>query len=271
MVLLNSRRVRVNARRCLCRIECVSIRSRGGIGARVGRRTCGCHTCGLNGKLEVMSSFLQWLNSANGTSIIVAFLTLIGAFGTTLITNHKADQRRIADQIAEDKRRRSERAAQLILEEKARERREVSQCVREINEAAEEAIGVVKNSVSALLGNSGHGGSTALLEAKAFQAQARAEFYLRAISATDRLRLEVNQPDVRSRAEELSRFLHDESNRFSFRFGSDFEALLGAVSDEPIISGDLKKRIAALIDSAFEHLHMPLPNDENQGESNQGQ
>ncbi|WP_288863489.1 hypothetical protein [uncultured Corynebacterium sp.] len=217
-----------------------------------------------------MSSFLQWLTSANGTSIIVAVLTLIGAFGTTLITNRKADQRRIADQIAEDKRRRSERAAQLVLEETARERREVSQCVREINEAAEEAIGIVKKSVSALLSNSGSGDSNVLLEAKVLQAQARAEFYLRAISATDRLRLELNQPVVRSRAEELSRFLHDESNRFRFRYGSDFEALLGAVSDEPIISGDLKKSITALIDSAFEHLHMSLPNGENKRESNRG-
>jgi len=75
---------------------------------------------------------------------------------------------------------------------------------------------------------------------------------------------------VRSRAEELSRFLHDESNRFRFRYGSDFEALLGAVSDEPIISGDLKKSITALIDSAFEHLHMSLPNGENKRESNRG-
>lgn len=85
-----------------------------------------------------MSSFLQWANSTNGTSLIIAVLALIGAFETTILSSYKADQRRLADQIAEDTRGRNERTAQLLLEEAARERREVSQCIGEINDAAEE-------------------------------------------------------------------------------------------------------------------------------------
>lgn len=203
-----------------------------------------------------MSSFLQWLNSTNGTSLIVALLALIGAFGTTILSTYKADQRRLADQIAEDARRRSERTAQLLLEESARERREVSQCVGEINEAAEEALRITKDLLTAYIEKSGNGDSTALLEARVSQAQARAEFYQRAKNATVRLRLELSHPEVRDRAEELERTLIEESNRFTELYASSLETLLDVVSKEPIMSPDLNSRITALIESAFEHLHL---------------
>lgn len=203
-----------------------------------------------------MTNFLQWLNSANGTSLIVAILALIGAFGTTILSNFKADQRRLADQIAEDTRRRSERNAQLVLEEAARERREVSQCVREINEAAEEAVRITKDLVTAYLEKSKNGETTALLEARVFQAQARAEFYLRATNAINRLRLELSQPDVRHKAEAVARTLSYESNRFNELHTSDLNSLLDVVSNEPIMSADLKSSITNLIDSAFDHLHV---------------
>lgn len=203
-----------------------------------------------------MSNFLQWLNSPNGTSLIVALLALFGAFGTTILSNHKADQRRLADQVAEDTRRRSERNAQLILEETARERREVSQCVGEIYEAAEVAVRVTKDLVTAYLEDSKSGEGPALLKARAFQAQARAEFYLRATNATNRLRLELSQPDVRRSAEELARTLHYESNRFSELHTSGLNELLDVVSNEPIMSADLKSNMADLLDTAFEHLHL---------------
>ena len=203
-----------------------------------------------------MSNFLQWLNSSNGTSLIVALLALFGAFGTTILSNYKADQRRLADQIAEDRRRRSERDAQLVLEETARERREVSQCVEEINKAAEEAARVTKDLVRVYLEKSLSGESAALLEARVFQAQARAEFYLRATNATYRLRLELSQPDVRHSAEELARTLNYESNRFNELHTSHLNALLDVVSNEPIMSADLKSNIADLLDTAFEHLHL---------------
>lgn len=205
-----------------------------------------------------MSSFLQWVNSTNGTSLIVAVLALIGAFGTTILSSYKADQRRLADQIAEDTRRRNERTAQLLLEEAARERREVSQCIGEINDAAEDALRITKDIVTAYMERSKQGDETALLEARVFQAQARAEFYQRAINATVKLRLELSHPDVRSRAEDLERALHEESNRFTELHATDLNTLLDAVSKEPIVSAGLKQKITALVDSAFEHLHLPL-------------
>lgn len=203
-----------------------------------------------------MSAFLQWLNGANATSLIVALIALFGTFATTVWTNQKADERRREDQVAEDKRRREERWEELLQAEVVRQRGEVSKCVSSIRCSAEETFRSSRESIATYTGRISSGDPIASLEAKAIQGQRRSEFYISAINATERLRLELVHPQVRQCAAELSRILYKESNELGKLHDTDIDEWLNSAVTQLYLSKEVNQAIVELVHSAYEHLHL---------------
>lgn len=203
-----------------------------------------------------MSAFLQWLNGPSATSLIVALIALFGSIATTVWANKKADERRREDQVAEDKRRREERREELLRTEVVRQRGEVSKCVSSIRSSAEETFRSSRESIATYAGRIASGDPIASLEAKAVQGQHKSEFYLSAINATERLRLELVHPHVRQCAAELSRILHDESNELGRLHDADIHEWLDSAASRLYLSEEVNQAIVELVHSAFEHLHL---------------
>ena len=162
-----------------------------------------------------MQQVINALGAANITSLAVALIALVGVLISTCWSNWAADKRRRQDQEDEDRRRREEREFERLNAEVVRQREEVSKCVSAIRSSAEAEFRRFREIISAFRERVSSGDPTAEIEAKAIKAQERTEFYLSAINATERLRLELVHPAVRQKASELAQILLDESNEFA--------------------------------------------------------
>lgn len=203
-----------------------------------------------------MQQVMDVLGATNFTSLAVALIALVGVLISTCWTNWASDRRRRQDQEDEDRRRREEREFEFLNAEVVRQREEVSRCVSAIRSSAEADFRSFSEMISDFSGRVSTGDPIAELEAKAIKAQERTEFYLSAINATERLRLELVHPEVRQKASELARILIDESNSLARLHQTNINDWLDFPASNPYLSGDVNKAITALVHSAFENLHL---------------
>ena len=140
-----------------------------------------------------MHAFFSWLTSQSGVSLLVALIALGGVLVTTWWNNKAADKRRRDDQAAEDARRKAdddrrerERREQLQREDRARQRKAVADCIREISKAA--ALVTERVAAVHLNGNGEQGKLVKAIELTRFNIEASNQLTL--------LDIEVTQPDV---------------------------------------------------------------------------
>lgn len=202
-----------------------------------------------------MQQVINALGAANITSLAVAFIALVGVMISTFWSNWAADKRRRQDQEDEDRRRREERKFEFLNAEVVRQREEVSRCVSAIRKSAEVDFRRSGELLSPYAQRIASGDPIAELESKALRAHERTQFYLSAINATERLRLELVHPAVRQKASELYHILLDESNDLARLRESDINEWLDFPASNPYISGKVNKALVDLVHSAFRHLH----------------
>lgn len=171
-------------------------------------------------------------------------------------TNNKADERRRRDQVAEDQRRRDERKGELYRAELVRQREEVNRCISTIRSSAEATFRSSRESIAEYSQRILDGDPVAKLEYRAIQGQRRSEFYLSAINATERLRLELVHPIVRKHAAELSRIFYEENENFRRLREADVSEWLDSNASARFLSEESNQAIVTLAHSAFEHLHL---------------
>lgn len=92
-----------------------------------------------------MGNFISSLAGSGHGSLLVAFIALFGVLVTTWWNNKRADRRRLADQAAEDARRKAEeerlereRQRQWQREDWARQRYAVADCIKAIHKAEQD-------------------------------------------------------------------------------------------------------------------------------------
>jgi len=183
-------------------------------------------------------------------------MSLIGVVGTTVWSNRKADERRRADQASEDARRREERDFKTWTDEVIRERREVGECVTQIRRSSETEYQTVREGLITYTSRIAKDDKIAVLEFNALRTQSRAEFYSRAVDATERLVLELTQPEVREKAIELRQILKKDAEKFRISLANAQNLQRNFSENSPNFSEEINRAINELLDAAFEHLHL---------------
>lgn len=183
-------------------------------------------------------------------------IALFGVLATTWWNNKAADNRRKEDQqlaermrlddlaaeekrrSAEEYRRQSEHLAELRHAERARQRKAVAECLSKLYDAG--------NMVSEKVARVSLLGDGTVEQARITAATELNKFYVKAGSLMATLEIEVAEPHVSARVQELWEQINNEHEEFLKARDNGAEAFLAQAEETPALSDSVLKRARAL-------------------------
>lgn len=205
-----------------------------------------------------MDSLVSWVSTQSGASLVVAIIALLGVLLTTWWNNFAADKRRRHDQLAEDNRRRVDdarreihRLESLNREERARQRLVIAEFIREITNASNDITELVSTKIQQ--GAEETVGNRLLAHVVALQ-----RFYDNAVVMITVLELEVSEPYVSLRVQELKKQLESDYSAFEKARQGGTHVLAQYTSTASPLSTMANRRISILAAAARIAL-LPIP------------
>lgn len=204
-------------------------------------------------------------------SLLVALSALAGVF----ISNHGAEKRRRADQVAADQRRKDDQAAEdarrkadddrrererqdtLLREDYARQRRAVADCVRSIRESEARADGGTREKLLSDLSRY-QNQSGARNELDLERVSLRETFYVECLTAVRSLELEVTQPALRKSIAKLTSTLGSEILTLNQKREKDWDGYVQLIRGGCALTSGMQGCLNDLIDTAKNNLHVPI-------------